>query len=333
MPLSYPEVTQYFKRLQFSLVADNKVGLGKATLLAFCGQPAFALIETLLAPLDVSFDNVTFDQIRDAVLAHFQPRWILHYERHKLHSMSQQNDSVITYVQLLKNQANRCDFGDLRDGLLLSHFIFGLSSQNVNEKLLSAPDLSLNDAVQMALLHESVAAAACSSDTAVSTIQSGSRAETLSSDVTHCYARKQKSSQSICDSCGGINHKCSDCKFRRATCQLCSKRGHISTVCQTVSSNVLISASDTKGNSSSDSVILAMSPGAGNLWWESCSIGKTVVCFLVDTGSQVTVLPQSLAIRTGLCIGPAPSQVLRAFGGSSVQSWQVARRNLQSEHL
>ena len=59
-----------------------------------------------------------------------------------------------------------------------------------------------------------------------------------------------------------------------------------------------------------------MSPGAGNFWWESCSIGKTVVCFLIDTGSQVTVFPQSLAIRTGLCIGPATSQVLRAFGGS-----------------
>ena len=260
MLLSYPKVTQYFfKRLQFSLVADDKVALGKAVLLASCGKPAFALIKTLLAPLDVSSDDVTFDQIRDAVLAHFQPRRILHYERHKLHSLSQQNDPVITYVQLLKDQANRCDFGDLRDGLLLSHFTFGLSSQDVREKLLSVPDFSLNDAVQMALLHESVAAAACSFDTAVSTIQSGSRAETPSSDVTHRHARKQKSSQLICDSCEGVNHKRSDCKFRRATCRLCGKQGHISTVCRSVSSNVLISASDMKDtecNSSLDSVIL-----------------------------------------------------------------------------
>ena len=321
MPLSYPEVTQYFKRLQFSLEADDKVALGKAVLLASCGQSAFALIETLLAPLDVSSADVTFDQIRDAVQVHFQPRRILHYERHRLHSMSQQHDSVITYVQLLKDQANRCDFGDLRDGLILSHFIFGLSSQDVREKLLSAPDLSLDAAVQQALLHESVAAAACASETAVSAVLSSGRVETPPFSATHRYARKQKS-QPTCDSCGGDNHRRSDCKFRRAICRLCGKQGHISTVCRSVSSNALVSANDkseTNSNTSPDSVVLAMSPGTGNLWWESCSIGKTVVCFLVDTGSQVTVLPRSLAIQTGLRVGPAPSQVLRAFGGSLVK--------------
>ena len=48
---------------------------------------------------------------------------------------------------------------------------------------------------------------------------------------------------------------------------------------------------------------------------ESCMVGDLVVNFLIDTGSQSTVLPYSLA---SLAISPVSSAVLRAYGGGKV---------------
>ena len=164
MPLQFPEVEQYFKRLDFSLLATDRVHLAKAVLLSTCGSTAFALIETLIASADVTRDAVTYDVIRNSVLNHLRPRTLLHYERHQLHSMTQNNDSISTFVQRLKEQANKCNFGELRDKLILSHFLFGLSDNTLRAKLLSTTDLTLDAAVHQAALHESIASASTCSE-------------------------------------------------------------------------------------------------------------------------------------------------------------------------
>ena len=128
VPLQFPEVKQYFKHLQFFLEASDKLTVGKAVLLSSCGQTAFSLIETLIAPADITSPNVTLNIIRDAVVNHLHPKRILHYERHLLHSMTQSSNTVSTFVQHLKDQANKCDFGALRNELILSHFIFVIRS-------------------------------------------------------------------------------------------------------------------------------------------------------------------------------------------------------------
>ena len=129
----------------------------------FClpvGSAAFSLIETLVAPADIEDEAITFDIIQTTILDHLRPKQILHYERHQLHSLFQNTDSISTYLQHLKDQANRCHFGELHKDLILSQFIFSLSSQDVRTKLLSTTELSLNAAVQMVTLSETVLSAA-----------------------------------------------------------------------------------------------------------------------------------------------------------------------------
>ena len=63
---------------------------------------------------------------------------------------------------------------------------------------------------------------------------------------------------------------------------------------------------------------MATSKLGDNLWRESCRVGAATVDYLIDTGSQVTILPATLACATQLSIGPAPPQLLRAYGGSQV---------------
>ena len=86
------------------------------------------------------------------MLLHFRPPRILHYEWHVLHSMMQNTDFVTSFVQRFKDQVNRCDFGALCNELILSQFVFGLSLSSVRSKLLASRELTLDGAIQEALL-------------------------------------------------------------------------------------------------------------------------------------------------------------------------------------
>lgn len=157
MPLTYPEVESYFKRLQFYIIANDKEKVNKSILLSSCGEEAFNLIETLLSPNSVSEMSVTYEVIEKKVIEHLKPKNILHYDRHILHTMVQkQGEGTAKFFQRLKDQANKCGFGLLKDDLILSQLIFGLESTELRAKLLAKETLTLEGAVQEALLFESV---------------------------------------------------------------------------------------------------------------------------------------------------------------------------------
>ena len=329
MPLQFPEVEQYFKRLTFSLTAKGQTAVSKAVLLSTCGQAAFALIETLIAPKDITSDDVKFEDIKKVVIDHLRPKRITHYERHLLHSMTQSSDTVSTYLQKLKEQANRCEFGSLREELILSQFIFGLQAHEVKAKLLAQPSLTLNDAVQHALLHESVTAAAGIAEPAISTTTTGnSNYNSLRRSFTSASNRPTSFHQ--CYSCGSKDHRRQQCRFRQATCRICQRRGHISTVCHSKattsalcanSNDELAQSTDLPTNVSppeESAVVLSVYTGAVSLWHEECKVGNTVVNFLVDTGSQVTIIPASTANVTGFETSNSIGQAVRAYGGGRV---------------
>ena len=142
MPLRFPEVEQYFERLHFHLIATDKVDRSKAVLLSSCGEEAFSLIKTLISPKNITDKAIDYDFIKERILNHLTPKRILHYERHQLHSLTQGSDPIITFIQRLQDQANRCDLDDLRDDLVLTQFIFGLKDKELREKLLAKSEHS-----------------------------------------------------------------------------------------------------------------------------------------------------------------------------------------------
>ena len=318
MPLQFLEVEQYFKCLQFFPEASEKLIVSKAVLLSSCGQTAFSLIETLIAPADIAGPDVAFNVIRDAVVNHLRPKRNLHYERHLLHPQS--SDTISTFVQHLKDQANKCDFGELCDELILSHFVFGLSDHTIRSKLLSTADLTLDYAIQQAMLCETVELASGTVNSAISALAACKPSKQSCADDIPAKPHWQKPSFSPCFSCGSTAHQRSACRFRQATCHVCGKNSHISTVCRSSSrtSNALpISNSDHNESDLTmaiDGVVLKfLVGGKDNLWRELYQISGTMVDFLIDTGSQVTILPASSAALTGLPVEPAPFPCLTSI--------------------
>ena len=332
MPLQFLDIEQYFKCLDFSLLATDRIHLAKAVLLSTCRSTAFALIETLVAPTDATCDAVTYDVIRNSVLNHLHPRILLHYEHHQLHSMTQNNDSISTFVQRLKEQANKCNFGELHDELILSHFLLGLSDNTLCAKLLSTTDLTLDAAVCQAALHKSITSAStCSENSNLchKYFQSSIPPHLACSDTLPYgdvgAGKLSSASTSLCFSCG--SHAFIDIQTVSSggsVCHLCGKRGHISPVCHLSSSNTISptgystsSAAEDIG-ATSDAVVLSLYLNKDNLWCESCCIRAATMDFLIDTGSQVTILPATLACANQLSIGPAPPQLLCAYSGGQV---------------
>ena len=274
-----------------------------------------------------------------AIVNHLCPKRILHYERHLLHSMTQSSNTVSTFIQRLKDQANKCDFGALRDKLILSHFIFGLSDHEqpcpqakrkeeedhtILSKLLSTADLTLDSAIQQAMLCETIELASGTVNSAISALATCKPSKQSCANDIPAKPRQQKPSFSSCFSCGSTAHQHSACRFQQAMCRVCGKNGHISTVCclSSRTSNALTTSNSDHSESdlmmASDGVVLNLVGGRDNLWRELCQIGGTMVDFLIDTGSQVTILPASSAASTGLPVELAPSHVLRAYGGGRV---------------
>ena len=87
------------------------------------------------------FENEDDDQNLDAVLEMFEtycnPRRNELYEWYVFWSMSQrEGESIDSFVKRLKTQAAKCNFGDLRERMLLCRIVFGISSAKLKERML-----------------------------------------------------------------------------------------------------------------------------------------------------------------------------------------------------
>ena len=86
----------------------------------------------------------------DKFEAHCKPKKNLVVERHRFLTREQlPGESVDQYVTELRTLAASCEWGDLKDDLICSRIVSGISSRVVRERLLRESDLKLNKAVEI----------------------------------------------------------------------------------------------------------------------------------------------------------------------------------------
>ena len=59
-------------------------------------------------------------------------------------------EPIDKYATVLRNMADSCEFQDLKDSLIRDRIVFGIADNNVRERLLRVPDLTLNKALEIA---------------------------------------------------------------------------------------------------------------------------------------------------------------------------------------
>ncbi|XP_067928943.1 uncharacterized protein [Watersipora subatra] len=81
---------------------------------------------------------------------YFNPRRNLLYEWYVFMSLTQtEGEPIDMFVKRLKTQANKCEFAEQRDMMILVRCVFGIKDQRLKEKLLQNRDVNLNNAIDM----------------------------------------------------------------------------------------------------------------------------------------------------------------------------------------
>ena len=216
---SYTEcVKQYFTANEIS--DDRKV----PALLALMGGKTYSLLRNLTSPDDPASRG--FDAIVKLLDDHLSPKPLVIAERFRFHKRDQKNgESIPVYVAELRKLSEHCDFKVNLNDALRDRLVCGIKYGNVQKKLLSESDLSLQKAIDIATAMETAAKDAVE-------LQQPHRPDSvhqLSKKPTSNTKLKEKNK--ACFRCDRFNHTPDECRFKEDTCRFCSKKGHIERAC------------------------------------------------------------------------------------------------------
>ena len=98
-------------------------------------------------------------------------------------------------------------------------------------------------------------------------------------------------------------HSRQECPAREVTCYKCSKKGHFSTVCRSTGSVRAVQYSEEMQDDTDNflrGVETEHPPAKINPWTVPLTVNGTVVKFKIDTGADVTSIPETI-FRTQHC--------------------------------
>ena len=237
----------YIERIRHYYTAnDIKPEKHASVLLTLIGPKGFTLASNILAPKSLS--SVTFQEIVDALIAHYRPKKIIIYERFKFHSCVQSsNESISDYIAAIKKLARTCDYGDKLNENLRDRFVIGLSNKTTQERLLTEQDLTFDKAVNFALSREAALRETTKNGNHDADLvhsisgRSGDFSKSASNSKNNWGPRKTKSNEprnngsskpdNQCYGCGAFHWR-KDCPYLKSKCHLCNGEGHLKRMCK-----------------------------------------------------------------------------------------------------
>ena len=112
------------------------------------GGKTYSLLRNLVAPQLPK--EKSFAQLKEILMAHFEPKLLVIAERFRFHQRSQQEiESVQEYVAELKCMAKHCNFQTYLNEALRDRFVCGLRNKATQKRLLSEAKLTFERAIQM----------------------------------------------------------------------------------------------------------------------------------------------------------------------------------------
>ena len=294
---------QWISRYELFETASQRDGLSDKvrinTLLYVMGNNAVDVYQSF----KLSSDNTTFENVKQKFKDHFKGKVTLVFERTQfVRRLQQDKEPVMAFIEDLQKRADLCAFGELRDQMVHTQIVAGLRDSQLRRRLMANDDLTLDQVI----------AQAKSAEITKQQDQILQNNASTSVDVSEVHDKKfqqpkqsypktkKKSSaktqtQKPCYKCGTQpSHPPYRCPAKDVTCNLCKKKGHYAKVCKS-------SKRIHRVDNDSDDDISVMTIGTsvntiGNSkkWQTSLVIGKATINFKIDTGADVTVIPEDL---------------------------------------
>lgn len=305
------DIETYIERLnQFFTVNDIPDAKKAPALLSLVGPKVFKLLKNLVSP--ETPDSRTYQQLCDALKAHYTPKSNRTAERFRFQNRKQQDGETIQdFLAALKDCSLKCEFGADLNSRLVDGFVHGISNSVIQKKLLAKSDLNLEKAIKIATAIEQANADAkeiTKEVKPVNFIKSGTRNDNHRSRQKP--DKRQKPATQPCYRCNGKNHTPDICYFKKSKCNYCLKVGHVERACRNKSKKSDESGTHKKATrksrvyhmdavSSSDSEIMHIAvhdldaKGKKDKITVKPSINGVPIEFEVDTGSAITLIPKS----------------------------------------
>src|SRR5215469_16024279 len=249
----------YIDRVEMFLICNNIDDSRKVpTLLSLIGSHLFKLATDLLLPKRLR--DCSFDEIVNTLKLHYRPKVNIIRERYNFFSRSQKlNESTQDFIAALKFLSKSCDFGSNYEDSLRDKFVVGLYNDSIRAHLLTIPNLSYAQAVDISIAKEIASADARAMSSSKVTNREVMQVNSNSLQFTQMQKYKMnahsspnkfnmKNSGLTCFGCGG-NHFRKDCSYKEAKCHKCDKFGHISPVCKSEKVNNSTKAHTNANNS------------------------------------------------------------------------------------
>ena len=235
------EWPQYVERLdQFfeanELTGEDKASKRRATFLSVVGPGPYKLLRSLVSPAKPS--DKTYEQLVAILSEHYSPAPSEVMQRFRFNSRSRKpGESVAAYVAELRRLTEHCNYGDTLDKMLRDRIVWGITDDNIQEKLLQTSDLTLTRALAIAhsaeTAHKNLKEMKAPPHEPTASVSNSSKSESV-----HRMSGKKTTTDTagvICHRCGTPGHLATTCRFRDRVCHKCKKRGHLAKVCRSKS--------------------------------------------------------------------------------------------------
>ncbi len=225
--------TCYIERLELFFEANDITEKKKSALLSLIGPKTYNLLRGLTSPNKPK--DKSYKEIIEILEGHLSPPPLEIAERYKFHKRNQlPGESINAFVAALKQMTEHCNFEGFIPQALRDRFVCGLTNESIQKKLLCERDLTLEKAITIATAMEQAGKDASSFHHTHSPPDPGAQSPE-STRPSQSRVFKVEQNPKKCMSCGKTTHARKDCRFLNATCRLCNKRGHISTICMSAS--------------------------------------------------------------------------------------------------
>lgn len=325
----WPKWIKRFDRFRIASGLETQADENQVNALIYTmGEDAEDILVSLhLSPAEAS-DYAT---VKDKLDAHFITRRNVIFERAKFNQRQQEPgepaDSFITALHCL---AEHCGYGALHDEMVRDRLVVGLKDKRLSEQLQMDPDLTLEKAVirvkqseqvkkQQEMLKTNFKADVTNTqlDNVHAQQRSGPRFKQVKTQVRQTF---KKSTDRQCTRCGDTKgHKMQQCPAREATCNHCKKKGHYARVCRAKQIHEVNVAATGVVNDSEIAFLGSLTADADSSpWMAAIKVDNQETVFKIDTGADVSAIPDTLYARGQFNRLERPDRILKGPGRTAL---------------
>uniref|UniRef100_A0A096LW99 CCHC-type domain-containing protein n=1 Tax=Poecilia formosa TaxID=48698 RepID=A0A096LW99_POEFO len=252
------------------------------------------------------------------------------FERAKFNQRQQETgESIDGFHTALHCLAEYCGYGTLHDEMVRDRFVVGLRDRLSEQLQMDAeltPEKVLNGALQSELVkkqQEMLHVRHCWSAVGPRSRSGSARSRQPKAPHKHLVTKATQDKKAQCRRCGDTKGpSMQQCPARESACNYCGKKGHFARVCRNKKICEVNAGFATESTDTDIDIAFLGSLSAevkDNPWMTDILVDKHKTVFKIDTGADVTAVPETLYSRYQFGKLDKPKKILQGPGGTRLK--------------